>query len=138
MEYECCFSSDLNAIEVCTRGKADMTTLMEMLHRIADLCGREESANILVDHSALDARLLTVNDIEILSRESAAKKKEFKNRRCAHVVAKEYQLGLVRAWEIMAELKGFTAVETRTFKSREEAVAWITAIVQPGPGLGPA
>ncbi len=98
---------------------ADITALIEMLHRIAELCGQEKSANILVDHSELDASHLTMNNIDTLSRITVSLKDTFRKRKCAHVVAEDLQFGLVRAWEIMVEIKGFTDMETRLFKNRD-------------------
>jgi hypothetical protein len=36
---------------------------------------------------------------------------------CAHVVAKDIQFGLVRAWEIMIELAGVTDLRTMVFRN---------------------
>ena len=127
MKYECIYNPNLNTIEVSTHGKPDMAALIEMVHRIADLCRQEKSASILIDHSELDASLLTMNNVESLSNESVALQDAFRMRKCAHVVAKDYQFGLVRAWEIMIEIKGFTDIETRLFKNRDEALEWISA-----------
>ena len=125
MKYECNYNPNLNAIEVSTHGAADLATLIEMLHRIADLCLQERSANVLLDHSELDATHLTMENVERLSLDTVSLKDIFKMRKCANVVAKDYQFGLVRAWEIMLDIKGFTDVETTIFKNREEAIEWI-------------
>jgi hypothetical protein len=127
MKYECSYYPNLNTIEVSTHGVANITALIEMLHRIAELCGQEKSANILVDHSALDASSLTMNNIDTLSRITASLKDTFKKRKCAHVVAEDLQFGLVRAWEIMVEIKGFTDMKKRLFKNRDEAIEWVKA-----------
>jgi hypothetical protein len=68
MRYECSYYPNLNTIEVSTHGVANIAALIEMLHRIAELCGQEKSANILVDHSELDASPLTMNNIDTISR----------------------------------------------------------------------
>jgi hypothetical protein len=128
MKYECVYNPNLNIVEVRTSGVADMTTMIEIVHRIAEICEREKSANILVDHSELDGSLLSMGDIETLSRTSASLRDVFKTRKCAHVVAEDYQFGLVRAWQTMVEINGLTDVEARLFKSRNEAVDWVKSV----------
>ena len=120
MKYECIYNPNLNTIEVSTHGLADMTALIAMVYRIAEICGQQKSANILVDHSELDVSLLAMSNIETLSHTIVSLKDTFKMRKCAHVVVKDSQFGLVRAWEIMVGIKGFTDIETGLFKIRIE------------------
>jgi hypothetical protein len=127
MKYECIYNQRLDTVEVSTHGKANPASLIEMLHSIADLCRQQKSADILVDHSELDAVLLNMDDIETLSSYTVLSKDMFRKRKCAHIVARDYQFGLVRAWEIIVELKGFTEIETRVFKNRYEAIEWISS-----------
>ncbi|MGO9379965.1 MAG: response regulator [Dissulfurispiraceae bacterium] len=123
--YECTYNPDLNIIETSTHGPADMTALMEMVRCIAEICGHEASANVLVDHSQLDSSNLTMSNIEALSSICVSLKDSFKVRKCAHVVADDLQFGLVRAWEVMVESNGLTDVDNRVFKDRNEAIQWI-------------
>jgi hypothetical protein len=125
MDYEFTYNPNLDAVEVATHGLADLDGLKEMNHRIAEACERERSASILVDHSDLDVSRLSMSDVEALSRTAASFKHVFGNRKCAHVVSKDSQYGLVRAWEIMVDLKGLDEVDARTFRDRDEAVGWL-------------
>jgi hypothetical protein len=127
MKYECIYDPDLDTIEATTHGLADLTTLIEMMHRIAELCRKQISANILVDHSDLDAGFLHMSEVETLSSASVSLKEAFGMRKCAHVVGNELQLGLVRAWEIMAEMYGLTDLEMMDFNHRDEAIQWLTS-----------
>jgi hypothetical protein len=125
VEYECSYNPNLNAVEAATSGTADVTALIELVHRISALCDQQRSANILVDHSQVDATPLTMRDVETLSRTMVACKETFQGRKCAHVVAKDLQFGLVRAWEAMIEIHGLTELETGLFTDRGEAIAWV-------------
>jgi len=128
MEYKCIYNPDLDIIEVATHGRADMAALFAMLQCIADLCGQHESAHILVDHSQLDAKNLSWDNIDKLSRNVVFLEDIFQKRKCAHIVLEDYQFGLVRSWEIMVEVKGCTDLETKVFRNRNEAIEWISSI----------
>ena len=79
----------------------------------------------MVDHSKLDARPLTMDDISTISHHVVFANNILKSRKCAHVVVKDIQFGLVRAWEIMIELAGVTDFYTRTFRNTTDAIEWI-------------
>ena len=128
MEYECIYNSELDTIEAATRGTADKEVLLSVLRRVAALCGQHESANILVDYSRLDAKQITWEDLETLSREMAVIQDAFKRRKCANIVMADYQFGLVRTWEIMIGVKDCMEMETGVFRKRDEAVAWLRAV----------
>ena len=125
MEYQCMYNPELDTVEGATHGKADAAQFLEMLNQVVALCGREKTANILLDHSDLDAGTLTMENIETLGRQAASKKDICMVRKCAQVVTNDLQYGLVRAWQIMVEMYDLTELETRLFKNRDEAVAWI-------------
>lgn len=127
MKYECIYNPKLNAVEGVTHGRADVAQFLEMLHRVMELCMKEETANILVDHSDLDAGSLTIENIETLGRTAASQKEICKVRKCAHVVTNDLQFGLARAWEIIVSMYNLTDLETRLFKDRDEATEWIKA-----------
>jgi hypothetical protein len=67
MKYECSYKSDLNDIESVTYGLADLNGLIDMLRSILVLCSKNATADIIVDHSNLDAGPLTMKDLSILS-----------------------------------------------------------------------
>jgi hypothetical protein len=127
MKYECIYNANENVVEAVTYGKGDMTQLLEMMQCVLDLCGQQESANILIDYSELDAQSLTMENIETLGRRAAEKKDVCKVRKCANVVTNDLQFGLVRAWEIIVQLYDLVDLEIRLFKNRDEATEWIRA-----------
>jgi len=127
MEYNCAYNPNLNIIEVSTYGTANMTALLAMQDSIFGLCLQKKSANILVDHSATNASLLTMDDVSAISCSTVSLKDTLRMRKCANVVAEDLQFGFVRAWELMIEFIGFTDIETRIFKNRDEAVEWLKA-----------
>jgi len=125
MRFNSVYNPNLHIIEVTTDGLAAVTDLLEMVHRNAELCRKEGSANILVDHSELDASSLTMRDIQTISDACVSLKESFEKRRCAHVVSNALQFGFVRAWEMLIEANGLTELTTKLFKKREEALAWV-------------
>lgn len=125
MRFECIFNPELNTVEGATHGKADVDKFLEMLNRVLSLCRQEETANIIVDHSDLDAGSLTMANIETLGRKAASKKDICKVRKCAHVVTNDLQFGLVRAWEIFVAMYELSDLETQVFKNRDDAAEWI-------------
>ena len=127
MQYECSYNADLNTIETVTHGLASLTGLIDMLHCILDLCSQNGTADIIVDHSNLDARPLTLKDLSEIVGHVANANDILKKRKCAHIVAKNIQFGLVRAWEIMIELEGVTDFRTMVFRNKADAIEWIKA-----------
>lgn len=97
-----------------------------MVRCIAELCAQEYSANILVDHSELDASPLSMEQIQRLAALVVSLKDDFEGRKCAHVAVKDIQFGLVRAWEIMVELNGFSNFDfiKMVFRNRTDAIKW--------------
>jgi hypothetical protein len=125
MKYECSYNADLNTIESVTHGLASLTGLMDMLRSILDLCSMSATANIIVDHSNLDAGPLTMKDLSKIISHVVDAKDILMTRKCAHVVATDLQFGLVRAWEIMVELAGVIDFDTMVFRSKTDAIEWI-------------
>ncbi len=121
-EYE--YDSNSDTIEVTTTGAADVDELVDMVKSIAKLCGERPSANILVDHSSLDAGSVTMEEVRTLSSVTVSSKNTLGGRKCAHVVKNDLQYGLVRAWEMMVEVNGYPELKTRIFRERVDALQW--------------
>jgi len=128
MEYDCFYNRELNAVEIATRGTAERTQLDNMLNRAAELCRQHESANLLIDHSQLDAGPLKVDEVRSLSWATVSLQDAFRHRKCAHIAVRDLQFGLVRAWESLSEIKGLTELDRMVFRSRDEAIAWLKSI----------
>lgn len=58
-----------------------------MLRSILDLCSKNGTADIIVDHSNLDAGPLTMKDLSKIISHAANANDILKTRKCAHVVA---------------------------------------------------
>jgi hypothetical protein len=82
MKYECSYNPDLNIIESVTHGLASMTEILDMLRCIVELYKLNESADIMVDHSKLDASPLTMDGISIISHHVSFAKDILKTRKC--------------------------------------------------------
>ncbi len=124
-KYE--YNSSVGTIDATTDGIADLEELVAMVRHIAELCGEKRSANIIVDHSQLNAGTITMDEVRTLSNVTVSLKDFIGKRKCAHVVANDLQYGLVRAWEMMVELSGYREFEMRVFRTRNEALDWVQA-----------
>jgi len=81
MKYRCSYNSDLNIIETVTHGQASIAELNEMVRRTAEFCAQKYSANLLVDHSELDASLLSMEQVQELATLVVSLKDNFKGRK---------------------------------------------------------
>jgi hypothetical protein len=125
MQYKCNYNPDLNTVETSTCGAASLTELIDMSRCITELCSQKRSANIMIDHSELDASSITIDDVNVLSSLAVAWKDILKMRKCAHIANTEVQFGLVRTWEIMVEISGLTNFNMMVFRNRDDAIEWI-------------
>ncbi len=125
MRFQCNYNAELNIIESDTHGLANKNELIAMLRCILDLCMQHDTAHILIDHSDLDAGQITMDDISGLSSIAMTGKDMLKPRKCAHIVAKDVQFGLVRAWEILTDIAGNSNFQTMVFRNKKAAVEWL-------------
>ncbi len=125
MRFQCNYNAVLNIIESDTHGLANKNELIDMLRCILDLCIQHDTAHILIDHSDLDAGPITMDDISGLSSIAMTGKDMLKPRKCAHIVAKDVQFGLVRAWEIMTDIADNSNFQTMVFRNKKAAVEWL-------------
>ncbi len=125
MEYRCTYNADQDLVEAVTGGVASPAEFSDMLIEVAGLCRRNETAHILIDHTALDVGNLRMEEIRALSRLVASARDLIRERKCAHLVGSDLQFGLVRAWEIMVEINGFPELTTRVFRDRLAALDWL-------------
>ena len=131
MKYECSYNADQNIIESVTHGLSNLNGLIDMLRSILDLCSKNATADIIVDHSSLNAGPLTMKELSKIISHVANANDILKARKCAHVVASDLQFGLVRAWEIMVELAGVTDFDTMVFRNKTDAIKWIKTSSRP-------
>jgi hypothetical protein len=125
MEYTSTYDADLDVVATVTAGQADLSDLIRMTQGIVDLCAMHPTANILVDHSSLDAGPISVEHLRQLSGSTLRALRSLGHRKCAHIAAGDLQFGLVRAWETLIQLADLDELETTAFRDREAAVAWL-------------
>ena len=125
MKFQCNYNSELNIIESATHGLGSRNEIIDMLRCILDLCIKNDTADIMVDHSDLDPSLMSMDDISKISRSVVEAKDILNKRKCAHIASKDIQFGLVRAWEIMIEIAGVPDFKTKVFREKKDALEWI-------------
>ena len=79
---------------------------------------------VLHDHTDLNSGPLTVDDIRGIAQLCADRRAQFGAGKLAVVVARDLEFGLARMWAVFAEDKW--DVVSKVFRSREEAIAWLT------------
>jgi hypothetical protein len=125
MEHNSHYDFELNIIEFDTHGLASKNGIIEMLHSVIEMCIQNETADIIVDHSDLDASQISKDDIIIISGHFTKAIDIIKTRKIAHVAKKDLQFGLVRMWEIFVELEGFPDLPLMVFRNKKNAIEWI-------------
>ena len=80
---------------------------------------------ILLDETEMDASLLTVNDVRTIAEICIRRSTEFGPARCAIFVSRDLEYGMNRMWMVFVEGKWEVVVDL--FRSRDEAIAWLTA-----------
>jgi len=126
-KYE--YNSSAQTIQATTDGIASTDELVAMVRRIAEMCEESPSANIIVDHSQLNAGTVTMDEVRTLSNVTVSLRDLIGKRKCAHIVDSDLQYGLVRAWEMMVEVGGYPELEMRVFRARKEALDWLGATI---------
>lgn len=125
MKYNSQYDSELNIIESDTHGLASKNGLIEMLHSLIELCLQNDTADIIVDHSDLDASQLSTDDISEICRHFIKAIDLMKTRKIAHVATKDLQFGFVRMWETLVGIEGSLDIKLRVFRNKKNALEWI-------------
>ena len=82
-------------------------------------------SSVLIDETEMDASQIPVSDVERIAKICAQRKTEFGASRCALIVSRKLEYGMNRMWMVFVEDKWDVTVEL--FRSRDEAIAWLTA-----------
>ena len=80
---------------------------------------------ILTDETNLDAGTTTVREVRDIAEVCARRKSELGPVRTAILVAGDFEYGMNRMWD--AFIEGKWDVESALFRSRDEALAWLSA-----------
>ena len=83
----------------------------------------EPGRKLLVDRSELNAGPITADEVGSLADKATRLRERFGRARCAHLVARSLELGLVRVWEAYGE--GRWDAVTMCFRSRVDATSWL-------------
>lgn len=111
-------------VEVVTRGDGDVAVFQRYLDEVLALKEWRPGTPSLNDHSGLNAGPLTVNEIKAIAGMVIAARDKLGPKRLAVVAARDLEYGLARMWEVFVE--GNWDGTARVFRSREEAVRWLT------------
>ncbi len=111
--------------EIITSGATELGIYGEFLDALLALDQWRPGALILVDESALDTSLLTVKDVQEIAEMCGARRAKLGPAKCALVVGRDLEFGMVRMWGVYVEEKW--DVTANLFESRAEAIAWLKA-----------
>lgn len=110
-------------LEVRTLGNAELGGLANMVDELLSHPHWEPGGKLLVDHSELNAGPITVDEVRVLADKVTQVRERFGHARCAHLVARSLEFGLVRMWEAYVEGRWDTV--TMCFRSRVDAISWL-------------
>jgi len=112
-------------IEVKQTGAGDIRVYVECIDAVLEYKTWTPGTPVLVDQTKLDASLLTVNDVQKIAALCGTHRKEAGSSKLAMLVARDLEFGMNRMWSVFVEDEWDVDVEV--FKSKEQAVAWLTA-----------
>jgi hypothetical protein len=112
-------------LEVQTSEDANLIDMLEMLAAVISHSDFRAGANLLIDHTRLNAGPMTAADVHAAADKVSALRAEIGRMRCAHLVSRDLEFGLVRMWE--AYVDGRWDGSAECFRSRLEAISWLGA-----------
>jgi hypothetical protein len=110
--------------EVITSGDAEVDKFGDILESLAGHEKWKPGTPFLINHAKLNAAPLTPDDMRKIAELNGRYAAKIGNSRCAHFVSRELEFGMARMWETLVE--GKWDVSEKLFKSKDEAVAWLT------------
>ena len=110
--------------EIKTFGDAEVEKFRDILESLVTHENWKPGTPFLVDHTYLNSAPLTTEDMIAIARLSGQYRAELGRAKCAHILARELEFGLARMWEAFVEKEW--DVLGRLFKSRDDAIAWLT------------
>jgi hypothetical protein len=84
----------------------------------------EPGMSVLTDETNLDGSTITVREVKDIAERCARRKSELGSVRTAILVARDLEYGMNRMWAVFVE--GKWNVEVALFRSRDEALAWLS------------
>lgn len=125
MKHNSHYDYEPNIIEFDTHGLATTNGIIAMLHSAIELCTQNETADIIVDHSDLDASQISKDDVLTISHHFTKAIDIFKTRKIAHIAAEDLQYGLIRMWQILVDIEGFPDLPLMVFRNKKSAIEWL-------------
>jgi len=123
MEYT--IESRDSYLEVKQSGLCELRVYGECLAAVLEHESWTPGTPTLVDQTELDAGTLTINEVRALATQCGARREEAGSSRLAILVARDLEFGMNRMWGVFVEDQW--DVVLGVFRSKEEAVAWLTA-----------
>ena len=84
----------------------------------------EPGTPYIIDHSDLNASLVTAEGVRRIARMARDRRAKYGVTKSAIVAPRDLEYGLSRMWLVFVDDE--KDVSTRIFRTREEAVAWMT------------
>jgi len=109
--------------EVKTFGDAEVGKFRDILEALVTHEKWKSGTALLINHTELNSASLTTDDMRTIVNFNAQYSGQVGKSKCAHLVARDIEFGMVRMWEGWAENKW--DVSEKLFKSRDEAIAWL-------------
>jgi len=110
-------------VEIRTRGRASLEGFRAFGEALAADPRWVPDMDVLIDHSELDVSTLSSSNVIELTARSSENHPIHGYRKCAFYAPGELQFGIGRMWQQYRD--GGTRADTRIFRSREEAEAWL-------------
>jgi len=107
-----------------TSGDATVEGFRDLLNAIFEHENWESDKSLVSDHSDLNVSKITADDVRRIAQTAAELRSKFRVTKHAVIAPRNLEYGLSRMW--LAYIGEENKVTSRTFRSREEAIAWIS------------
>ena len=108
-----------------TSGDIEVERFSDVLDAIFTHDNWESGTPYIIDHSDLDAGLVTVEGVRRIALMARDRRSKYGVTKSAIVAPRDLEYGLSRMWLVFVGDE--EDVNTRIFRNREEAITWVTA-----------
>jgi hypothetical protein len=110
-------------LEVRARGRVGRQEIENLIGELLAHPDWEPGGKLLVDYSEAMADPITAGEVQSIAKEVTLQRGRFGHARCAHLVARDLEYGMIRMWEAFVDER-WDGI-TMCFRSRGEALAWL-------------
>ena len=110
--------------EIKTFGTGDIKGIQSFIISLLEHDKWSPGSKIIVDYTECNLGNLTVDNIYQITQINHEVSTLLGDSKCAHIVSRDIEYGMVRMWEALVEDKW--SVTEHVFRTREEALSWIT------------